>query len=86
MIEFEKARNAVVGLEMSPEDIPSMPSLMGSIVGGMDVASSGEKVIDKLSAFGVEGVVEIQVGDGGARAAGGLSRPPARWMRYLAGR
>jgi hypothetical protein len=72
VVEFEKARDAIVSLKMSPEDVPSMPSLVGSIVGGMDVASSGEKVIDKLSAFSVEGIVKIQVGDEGARTACGL--------------
>ena len=69
VIEFEKARDAIVGLKMSPENIPAMPRLVGNIVGVMEGTASCEKVVNMLPAFSVECVAEIQVSEERARIA-----------------
>jgi hypothetical protein len=69
VIEFEKARDDIVGLKMSPENIPAMPRLIGNIVGVMEGTASCEKVVNMLPAFSVECVAEIQVSEERARIA-----------------
>ena len=54
VVELEESWGTVVRLEMAPEDVPSLPALVGSSLRRRDVASGSKEFINELSVLLIE--------------------------------
>ena len=64
VVKLEETWGTIVRLKVSPENVPSLPSLVESFLGGM--ASRSKNVVYELPllpVFLIEGVLQIKIGN-----------------------